>query len=105
MILAILQGDDYPEAIAELNEHGFYATVLRSTGGFLRKPSATIMIGLNHAYLDEALALLRRYGERTEMQYQPALGMPSVPTPTVPIPVHCGGVVLFVLDVEQSLKY
>ena len=36
MILAILQGDDYHDAVHSLNEHGFYATVLNSSGGFLK---------------------------------------------------------------------
>lgn len=46
MILAILQGDDYHDAVHSLNEHGFYATVLNSSGGFLKKRSVTLMIGL-----------------------------------------------------------
>ena len=36
MILAILQGDDYHDAVHSLNEHGFYATELNSSGGFLK---------------------------------------------------------------------
>ena len=46
MILAILQGDDYHDAVHSLNEHGFYATVLNSSGGFLKKRSVTLMIGV-----------------------------------------------------------
>ncbi len=108
MIIAILQGEEYHEAIAELNEHGFYATVLHSSGGFLKKPSATIMIGLNHEYLDEALRILEQHGERTEMSYQPVMGSMAVSALTAPpvqIPVRCGGVVLFVLDVGQNMRY
>ena len=37
LIVAVLQGEDYSEAIEELNEKGFYVTILNSTGGFLRK--------------------------------------------------------------------
>ena len=60
MILAILQGDDYHDAVHSLNEHGFYATVLNSSGGFLKKRSVTLMIGLESARLDEALAILKK---------------------------------------------
>lgn len=70
MILAILQGDDYHDAVHSLNEHGFYATVLNSSGGFLKKRSVTLMIGLESARLDEALAILKKHGERTEMRYE-----------------------------------
>ncbi len=109
MLLAVLQGEDYQEAIAELNRHGFYATVLNSSGGFLKKKSVTVMIGLNHAYLEEAIGLLKRYGERMETHYQPAgmsgAGTVSMAGATIPVPVRCGGVVLFVLDVERNERY
>ena len=103
MILAILQGDDYHDAVHSLNEHGFYATVLNSSGGFLKKRSVTLMIGLESARLDEALAILKKHGERTEMRYE----APVIPLSTAPleIPTRCGGVVLFVLDVAQSARY
>ena len=98
MILAILQGDDYHDAVHSLNEHGFYATVLNSSGGFLKKRSVTLMIGLESARLDEALAILKKHGERTEMRYEaPVLSpnMPPIPLSTAPleIPTRCGGVV------------
>ena len=96
MILAILQGDDYHDAVHSLNEHGFYATVLNSSGGFLKKRSVTLMIGLESARLDEALAILKKHGERTEMRYEaPVLSpnMPPIPLSTAPleIPTRCGG--------------
>ena len=102
MILAILQGDDYHDAV--------HATVLNSSGGFLKKRSVTLMIGLESARLDEALAILKKHGERTEMRYEaPVLSpnMPPIPLSTAPleIPTRCGGVVLFVLDVAQSARY
>lgn len=113
MIFAVLQGDDYRVAIENLNVKGFYATVLHSTGGFLKKKSVTLMIGVNHDHLEEALAILKRYGDRIEMQYQSAVPFSSggIPggslssIPTIKIPVRCGGVVLFVVDVQQNDRY
>ena len=58
MVLAVLSGSDSAEVVHALNDHGFYATMLASTGGFLQKKSVTLMIGLPAARLDEALALL-----------------------------------------------
>ena len=37
LIVAVLQCEYYSEAIEELNEKGFYVTILNSTGGFFRK--------------------------------------------------------------------
>lgn len=105
MIIAIIQNDDYRRIVEDLNEHGFYVTVLNSSGGFLKKPNATIMIGLNHEHLEEALEVLRRYGKRTEMEYNVATSMESgaasLTAPPIAIPVACGGIVLFVLDIDQ----
>lgn len=81
LILAVLQGEEYQDAIAELNQNGFYATVLQSRGGFLHCRSATILVGVHHTDLPQALAA------------------------TAPLPVQCGGVTLFVLDVQQFEKY
>ena len=113
MIIAVLQGDDYRVAIEDLNSKGFYATVLHSTGGFLKKKSVTLMIGVKHDHLNEALEILKKYGDRVEMQYQSAAafgngGMPSATLSSIPpieIPVHCGGVVLFVIDVQLNKRY
>ena len=108
LILAILQGSDYRDAIDSLADHGFYATVLQTTGGFLRKQSVTIMVGLNHEYLDEALAVLEPYGQRTETHYQtPSMSAAELPLTamTTPYSIRGGGVVLFVLDVDKYMKY
>ena len=37
MVLAVLQGDDYADTVDELNRDGFSATILSSTGGFLKE--------------------------------------------------------------------
>ena len=108
MILAILQGDEYRNAVAELNEHGFYATVLNSSGGFLKKQSVTILVGLNHEHLEEALGILKHYGQRREMHYEPAAVVgtdPSFSGTSVPVSVQCGGAVVFVLDVDRYERY
>ncbi len=109
MIIAIIQNDNYRRIVEKLNDHGFYVTVLSSSGGFLKRPNATIMIGLNHEHLDEALEVLSHFGERTEMEFQMAPSMETVvyplTTPPMAVPVQCGGIVLFVLDVEQYQRY
>ena len=65
MILAIIQDDSYQDVISELNESGFYATILHSSGGFLKKQSVTIMIGLNHEDLEKALKILKSHGKNS----------------------------------------
>ena len=66
MILAVLQGDDYNSVVNALNQAGFFVTLLHSSGGFLKRRSVTVMIGVDATRLDEALAILkeRAAGER-----------------------------------------
>ena len=59
MILAILQGDDYPDIVRDLNEHGIYLTMLNSSGGFLRKRSVTVLIGVEESQLETVLSACR----------------------------------------------
>lgn len=104
MILAVLSGDDSADVIQDLNRHGYYVTVLSSSGGFLRKRNVTLMIGLEEARVAEALSILRTHaGTRMETTYL------STPTtagiPAVPVSVQTGGTVAFVLSVESCNKY
>ncbi|MDD5863981.1 MAG: cyclic-di-AMP receptor [Firmicutes bacterium] len=108
MILAIFQDDQYDDVVSDLNSHGFYATILHSTGGFLKKRSVTVMTCVNHEHLDEVMALMKKYGERVEQLVSPVFGGtdPATDTPTtIQVPARCGGVVLFVLDVDQSIRF
>ena len=71
LILAVLQGEDYGDVVRQLNENGIFVTILHSTGGFLRKRSVTIMIGVEEAKLEQVLDLLKETaGRRTVTLYQ-----------------------------------
>ncbi len=104
MILAVMSGNDYIEAVRDLNEHGFYATLLSSTGGFLKKKNVTLMIGLEEAQLENALGILEKHaGSRMDTVYVKGSGAPGLPP--VPTKVQCGGVTAFVLHIERCVKF
>ena len=70
MLLAVIQGDDYTATVDELNRNGFFATVLSSTGGFLKKRSMTLMIGIDEERTQDVLDILKRCaGKRQQMTY------------------------------------
>lgn len=111
LILAVLQGEDYGDVVRQLNENGIFVTILHSTGGFLRKRSVTIMIGVEEAKLEQVLDLLKETaGQRTVTLYQnpgsmpPPHGLPPLFAST-PMEVCQGGVAVFVLDLERLEKY
>lgn len=107
LILAVLQGEDYADTIEELNQNGFFATVLSSTGGFLKKKNITVMIGVEETQLSQAVDILKRCaGHRQQMTYSDlslSNGGPQIPL--IPVPVTVGGVVLFVLDLDDLQKF
>ena len=109
LILAVLQGDDYAETVAELNRNGFSATLLSSTGGFLKKRSTTVMIGVEEEKLPRVLEILKHYaGKRTETVYQ-SVALPHAgevaPIPPIPMTRQTGGVTVFVMDLRQMEKF
>ena len=109
LIFAVLQGEDRASAVDELNENGFFVTILNSTGGFFKKKNVTIMIGLPQKRLEEALYILERTaGQRMETVFQPipaSHGMPMIPTPEVAVQTKVGGVTVFVTELSQMRKY
>lgn len=108
MLIAVLQGDDYENVVGDLTRNGFYVTQLNSVGGFLKRRSMTIMVGLAEERLEEALGILRKQaGARVETMYSNPMIQGSVgeAPPVVPMSVPCGGVVVFVLDMERMERF
>ncbi len=109
LILAVLQGEDYDETVHKLNQSGFFVTLLSSTGGFLKRKSTTVMIGVPEEKVPEVLAILKQFaGKRIETVYQyvntpsnDALMMP----PTVQTQREAGGVTVFCLGLESIEKF
>ena len=108
LVLAVLQGSDSDNTIRNLNERGFMVTVLSSTGGFLKKKSTTVMIGVEESQLDTALSILKTcaghrqstaYAMPSSGSYYPGSGS------AVPVPTVIGGATVFVLDVDTMAKF
>ena len=109
LILAILQGDDYADTVDELNQNGFFVTILSSTGGFLKKKSVTVMIGVEEEKVQQVLDILKQCaGRRQQLTYSDVSMSTSVHAPQipmVPVPMNVGGVVVFVLDLDSLQKF
>ena len=109
LIIAVLQGDDYADTVDELNRSGFFATVLSSTGGFLKKKSVTVMIGVEEEKMQRVLDILKQCaGRRQQMTYSDLSMSAGGPNPSIPMmPVHLsvGGVVAFILNLDDIQKY
>jgi uncharacterized protein YaaQ len=90
LLLAIMPQPDSGQALDALTREGYRATVISSTGGFLRKGSATLLIGVDESKVDHVVETIRttcmelRHGEGASQDEAP----------------HCG-VTIFTLKVNQ----
>jgi len=60
LIIAILKHDDTENVSNALVAAHFRVTQIASTGGFLRRGSTTLMIGLDDEKVDEAIEIIRK---------------------------------------------
>ena len=83
--------------------HGFPATKIGSTGGFLRRGNTTIMSGVDADDVDDVLELVQRICHaRTEFIPLQALPFTGDGAPIMdPMEVRVGGAVVFVLSIER----
>ncbi len=103
LILAVVQEKDASRLIDALNEANIHATMLASTGGFLREGNATILTGVEDDQAEAVLGVIGRVCHRREQLMTP---IPPVVEPvdsyvTYPIKVEVGGAIVFVLNVER----
>lgn len=59
LMIAIVRDVDDERIMDRLVAHGYRVTRVASTGGFLRRGNATLLIGLEESQIDAAIELLR----------------------------------------------
>jgi len=104
LMTAIVQEQDVDVAERSLGALNLPIIHLSSTGGFLGRRNATLLIGLPTGGEQEALnALTRSCRQRVEYLSIPLEGAP-LPLPT-PVPVTVGGATVFILPVERFEEF
>ena len=108
LIIAIVQDEDVGKLIGKLMDENFGITKLATTGGFLKAGNTTLLIGLDEARLDECMGLIEKVCKsRKQMTTSPVNvnhGSAGMFTP-YPIEVTVGGATVFVLSVDQFVKF
>ena len=105
LLIVITADDEADNVINKLVERGYPATKVSSTGGFLRRGSATIFSGVDAADVEAVMGIIREECKaRTE--FVPAQGLPFPDSiyPAEPVQVRVGGAIVFVLPVERFEK-
>lgn len=104
LMTAIVQEQDVDLATRALSALGVPVFHLASTGGFLGRRNATLLVGLQEAKEDEVrVALQKSCRQRVEYLAIPLEGSP-LPLPT-PVPVTVGGATVFTIPVERFEEF
>ena len=100
LMMAVVQEQDTEQATSAAEAIGAPVVYLASTGGFLGRRNATLLIGLPEGLENSIIAALHKTcRQRVEYMTMPVEGAP-MPLPT-PIPVTVGGATIFALPVER----
>lgn len=103
LVLAIVQEKDSGRLTDALTKAGLQATMLASTGGFLRSGNATLLIGVEDPQVEDVLEVIREVCRTREQLMSP---IPPVLEPVdayaaYPVKVQVGGAIVFVLSVDR----
>lgn len=107
LIMSIVNSDDARGLIDVLMRHGYRATMISTTGGFLREGNATIFTVTEGDKVEEVLDLVKE-SCHTRTQYVnplPPIMEPGELYMPTPVEVRVGGATVFVLDVERFEKF
>lgn len=108
LMIAIVQDEDAGRLISELMDHNFGVTKLATTGGFLKSGNTTLLIGLNEERFDECLGLIEKICKSRRQVATSPVTMNTASSgmyAPYPIEVTVGGATVFVLSVDQFVKF
>ncbi|TCT11685.1 uncharacterized protein YaaQ [Natranaerovirga pectinivora] len=106
LVITIVQDEDTNKLIQRLNQEGFMATKLASTGGFLKTGNTTIFVGVEESKVEDVIEIIKEVCKTTKQMSllnQPIASMTEGYI-SYPIEVSVGGATIFVVDVEKYLK-
>jgi len=104
LIIAIVSNEDCTLLMKALIKHKYFVTKLSSSGGFLKKGNATLMIGAKDDEVDDIIGIISDYS-KTRKELVPASIINDFGAmPSLPFEVTVGGATLFIVDVEKFIK-
>jgi len=107
LLISVVNSDDARALTDALMSEGYRATMISTTGGFLREGNATLLIGVADENLEDVLKIISD-SCHTRTQYvnplPPTVESGELYMPT-PIEVQVGGAVVFILNVVRFEKF
>jgi uncharacterized protein YaaQ len=105
LTISVVHFEDVHHLVQALLERGHRATIINTTGGFLRRGNATVLCAVNDGQVPSVLRIIRRNCRARIEQVSP-LAFDAEPEEFhVPTSVEVGGATVFILDIERFERY
>lgn len=104
LIAAVIQEQDYENAVSALTKLGLSVTNLPTVGAFLGRRNVTLLIGLAAGQEEMAVQALSKSCKRRVEYVSSPLEAGPLPFPS-PMPVTVGGATVFAFEVDQHLEF
>lgn len=104
LIFAIVNDDDAARVLSVLNQAGFSATKLATTGGYLKSGNTTFISGVEDDQVDQAISLIGSNARKRTQIIHDTTSFGTFNTMAMPLEITVGGATVFVLNVERFEK-
>lgn len=106
LLIVIVQDRDVSLLMEELVENEFSVTKLATTGGFLKEGNSTLLLGVNKGEVEKCLSIIDENCKKRATTTTIINSNDQGPLfQSFPLDITVGGATIFILDVEQFIKY
>ena len=98
LVVAVVQDRDSQAVTGALVKHGYRVTKVSSTGGFLKRGNATLLIGCEDSMVESLVTVIRNACEPVA---ELVIGSPTDTAAGMPTSVAVRGSTVFVIEVER----
>ena len=105
MIVAIVQAKDSSRLRKAFTAASIQVTQLSTTGGFLREGNATFLIGIQDDRVQDVLNVIKKNAKSREQYITSQMHMDVEGGSAFPVNVKIGGATVFVLPVDDFIKF
>lgn len=105
LIVAIVSGEDASAVSTALVKQNFVVTRINSTGGYLKAKGRTFLIGTEDENVQKVIEIIKEFSHSRNKEIPKSLRKEFAMFEKMPGEVKIGGATVFVLDVDQFLKF
>ena len=105
MIVAIVQAKDSSRLRKAFTAANIQVTQLSTTGGFLREGNATFLIGIQDDRVQDVFTVIKKNAKSREQYITSQMHMDVEGGSAFPVNVKVGGATVFVLPVDDFIKF